>query len=129
MKWKTNIQTRLQLISALILLVGLGSAIIIYLAADNDSNSVADYEVASGDLYPNIPSKKYERDLELYGGKANVLANDFRIWFVDLWRGESLAVMIAFITILASSGVSFVANNLSVDEGSDNKPRGKYFNP
>lgn len=103
MKWKiTNQQTHLYLISAIILLVGLGSAILIYLTAENDSDSFLGYE----------NSKMYIHDLELYGGKANVLANEFMSWFVGLWHGKSLALTVGCITILISLGFFFVARNL-----------------
>ena len=103
MKWKiTNQQTRPYLISAIILLVGLGSAILIYLTAENDSDSVLGYE----------DSKMYIHDLELYGGKANVLANEFMRWFVGLWQGKSLAFTVACITIFISFGFFFVVNHL-----------------
>ena len=100
MKWKiTHLQTRFYLISAIILLVGLGSAILIYLTAENDSDSILGYE----------DSKMYIHDLELYGGKANVLANEFMRWFVGLWHGKSLAFTVACITIFISFGFFFVA--------------------
>ncbi len=103
MKWKiTNLQTCLYLISAIILLVGLGSAILIYLTAENDSSGVLGYE----------DSKMYIHDLELYGGKANVLANEFMRWFVGLWHGKSLAFTVACITIFISLGFFLVANHL-----------------
>ncbi len=110
MKWKiTNQQTHLYLISAIILLVGLGSAILIYLTAENDSDSVLGYE----------DSKMYIHDLELYGGKANVLASEFMRWFVGLWHGKSLAFTVACITIFISFGFFFVANHLRSDLKSD----------
>jgi hypothetical protein len=41
MSWKTiNLRTRLYLITAIILLVGLGSTTLIYLTAENASDSV-----------------------------------------------------------------------------------------
>jgi len=116
MKWKiTNLQTRLYLIAAIILLVGLGSAVMIYLAAENDSGSVLGYEIVDGHAYPirSEDSKMYRHDLELYGGKLNVLADEFTRWFVGLWYGKSLAFTMAFITIFISSGFFFVANHLS----------------
>ena len=129
MMWKiTNKESFLKIISSIILLIGLGSAIIIYLTADNDSVSVTGYEIVNGELYPSVPSKKYEHDLEQFGGKSAVLANDFRYWFVGLWHGKSLAVTVAVIAIIASGGIFFVANNLPIDDESDNKHRGKYFN-
>jgi len=69
MKWTiTNRQTLLYLISAVILLVGLVSAVMIYLTAETDSDNVLNFE----------NSKMFIHDLELYGGKANVLADEFR---------------------------------------------------
>jgi hypothetical protein len=112
MKWKiTNLQTRLYLITAIILLVGLGSATLIYLTAENDSDSVVGYEAVGGYIYPIMPedSKRYIHDLELYGGKANVLANDFMRWFVGLWHGKSLAFTIACITIFISFWFFYIA--------------------
>lgn len=118
MKWKiTNLQTRLYLIAAIILLVGLGSAVMIYLAAENDSGSVLGYEIVDGHAYPIRPedSKMYRHDLELYGGKLNVLADEFTRWFVGLWYGKSLAFTVACITIFIFSGFFFVANHLPSD--------------
>ena len=42
------------------------------------------------------------RDLEEYGGKANVIMYEFRVWFVGLWQGKSLAYMVACISIVIS---------------------------
>jgi len=115
MNWKTtNLQTRLYLISAIILLVGLSSSIWIYLTADNDSRQFFGYEIAGGNAYLIAPenSKMYVHDLELYGGKANVLADEFMSWFVSLWHGKSLAFTVACITIFISLGFFFVARNL-----------------
>jgi len=114
MKWKiTNLQTGLYLITAIILLVGMGGAILIYLTAENDSDSVLGYE----------NSKRYIHDLELYGGKANVVANEFERWFVGLWHGKSLAFIVACITIFISFGFFFVAKHLPSHLKSD--ARGK----
>lgn len=135
-KWKiTNMKTYLNLISAIILLAGLGSAILIYLTAENDSYSVLGYETVGGVVYSvtSENSKRYVHDLELYGGKAAVLANEFRYWFIGLWHGKSLGFTIACITIFISFGVYFIANHLPSDLISDvqgeNNRRGKYFNP
>ncbi len=118
MKWKiTKLKTLLYLISAIVLLVGLSSAVFIYLTSENDSDSVAGYEIAGGNVYPITPedSKKYMHDLELYGGKANVLVNDFMNWFVGLWHGRSLAFTVGCITIFISFCFFVVANHLPSD--------------
>jgi hypothetical protein len=112
MKWgKTNLQTSLYLISTIVLLVGLSSSLWIYLMAENDSKQVLGYEIVGGNAYLITPdnSKKYVHDLELYGGKANVLANELMSWFVGLWHGKSLAFTIACISIFISLGIFFVA--------------------
>ena len=112
MKWKTTFtQTRLYFISAIILVLGLGSAIVIYLAAANASDSVLGYAPES--------SKMYLHDLELYGGKANLLADEILRWFTGLWHGESLAYTIGCITIFLSFGLIFVAYNFPFGLESD----------
>ncbi|MBA4418198.1 MAG: hypothetical protein C0392_09865 [Syntrophus sp. (in: bacteria)] len=104
----------LNLISVVILLGGLGSAILIYQTAENDSNSALGYEKGYESMYPVMPqdSKKHLRNLELYGGKANVLMTQLRLWLVGLWQGKSLAFMVAFFAILLSFGVFYAANHL-----------------
>ncbi len=115
MKWKiTNRQTRLYLISAVILIVGLGSAGLIYLTTGNEQDNVLDFE----------NSKMYIHDLELYGGKANVLAEELRNWFVGLWHGTSLAYTVACIAIVISFGVYFVAKHLPPGPKSDSESDG-----
>lgn len=104
----------LDLISVIILLVGLGSAAVIYQRAANGSDSVLGYEEGRGSAYPIMPedSRMYLRELELYGGKANVLAYQFRRWFVGLWHGKSLAFIVACITIAISYGFFYAASHL-----------------
>jgi hypothetical protein len=114
MKWNTtNRRTRLSLIAAIILLVGLGSAALIYLTAENASDSVSGYEPEN--------SKMYIHDLELYGGKANVLANELMRWFVGLWHGKSLAFTVGCVTLFISFVVFFVANHMPSDLKSDDR--------
>ena len=115
MKWKiSDPQTCLNLISVIILLVGLGSAVLIYRTTGNDSNGVLGYEIIGGQAYPIKPedSKMYLHDLQLYSGKAGVLADEFRRWFVGLWYGKSLAFTVAYITLFISFVVFYAANHL-----------------
>ena len=53
--------------------------------------------------YNPFDSKKYLRELEMYGGKINVLAVEFRQWWASLWHGRTLAYTIAALTLLLSS--------------------------
>jgi hypothetical protein len=117
----------LNLISAIILLVGLGGAVFIYQTAANNSNSVLGYEEGGGSVYPITPenSKMFLRDLELYGGKANVLAYQFRSWLVGLWHGKSLAFTVACIAIVVSFGFFYAANHLPTRLKSDAREENK----
>ena len=98
---KGNLRVRLYFISAIILLVGLGSAVFIYLEAEDASDNL------SIEQFEN--SKIYKHDLELYGGKLNLLANDFSHWFEGLWHGKNLSYTVAFITIFISLGFLLIA--------------------
>ncbi len=104
----------LNLMSGIILLVGLGSTVLIYQTANDDSNSVLGYEKGCDSPYSIMPhdSKKHLRDLELYGGKANVLMTEFRLWFVGLWQGKSLAFIVACFAIFLSFVFFHAANHL-----------------
>ena len=109
-----DLRESLILIGAIIMLVGLGSAILIYQSAGDDSGSVLGYEIVDGSAYPIRPedSMMYRRDLELYGGKAAVLVDDFSRWFVGLAHGKSLAFTVAGISIFISFVFFFAANRL-----------------
>lgn len=102
---------RYQLVTILMLFAGLGSAVVIYLTAGSpgESSMVDEFE----------DSKRFVHDLELYGGKANVIANKFLRWFDGLWHGQSLAFTVAFLTVVISLGYFFVSRHLSVHSASD----------
>jgi hypothetical protein len=102
----------LYLVSGIILLVGLSGAFLIYRAAE--TQSVGASEQGEGALYQLNPeySKRDLRELELYGGGANVLAYEFRNWFVGLWRGKSLAYIVGGTAILVSVAVFYAADHL-----------------
>jgi ABC-type phosphate/phosphonate transport system permease subunit len=110
-----NQRTWLNLISAIILLVGLGSATLIYQRTGNETYGALGYESPDGTIYPIMPgdSKLYRHNLEVYGGKFNVIMDDFRRWFVGLWQGKSLAFIIACTTIIISFAFFYVANHLT----------------
>ena len=109
-----DLRESLILIGAIIILVGLGSSILIYQSAGNDSDDVLGYEIIDGSAYPIRPedSRIYRRDLELYGGKAAVVVDDFSRWFVGLWHGKSLAFTVAGISIFISFMFFFAATRL-----------------
>jgi hypothetical protein len=86
-----NSQKRLYLAGIIILLTGLIISAIVYLSAAHASGIDDSLESAG--------SKMYLHDLELYGGKANLLAAEFMSWFAGLWHGEALAYTIACISV------------------------------
>jgi len=110
-----NLPACLKLISVIILLVGLVSAILIYQSAGNYAGTVLGYEQGNGTIYPMEPEdyKTYSRDMELYGGTANVLLDELRRWFDGLWHGKSLAFIVACTTILLSSGLFYAAKHMT----------------
>ena len=113
MKWKSaDLQTRLYIIAAIILVLGLGSSIFIYLTAGE-----IDTETVFGDQIDE--SKSYRRSLELYGGKANLLASEFTQWFNGLWHGKTLGITLACITGIICLGILLFAYNLPSDSESD----------
>ena len=122
MKWKIlDLQTWLNLISAFIMLVGLGSAMLIYRAAENDPKGVLRYEEEGGSVYPIMPgeSKKYLRDMELYGGKANVIADEVRRWVVGYGTGNLLHTSWPALRLLHPMGFFYAASHLPSRQDSD----------
>jgi hypothetical protein len=109
----------LRRLMAAILAVGFASAIIIYLTAGAAPENPLGYEP--------LETKKYVHDLELYGGKANVLAAEFREWFAGLWYGRNLAYTVAVITVLIVFVIRFLTTplppaSLGKEENGGNPP-------
>ncbi len=98
-----------------VLIVGLiGAALIFY---KSSADRLQEYPDRAGQVLPSPDnSKQYLRQMELYGGTANVLAYKFRTWFIGLWRGTTLAYTIIFLTLLVSSGLFYVASCLPRDK-------------
>ena len=105
-------QSLLAVIAIIILVVGLLSSIWIYRTAETGGSSLG-YEASGGSVYPINPddSRKYRHDLELYGGKANVMADEFRRWLAGLFQGKTLGITLAVITVAISLGLFYAANS------------------
>jgi len=93
---------RIRCISAVILAVGLSAAAVIHhLAASADTAGI---NLESED------SKRYLRDLEAVGGKANVLASEIRHGLISLFQGQNLAYTVAWSALLLAAAFWFVAS-------------------
>src|SRR5262245_60002128 len=87
---------RLQITAVLVLIVGLTTAVGIYVSAARSTDDMVAYEIQH--------SKQYQRTLELYGGKANVVAVEITQGFDSLWHGTRLAYTVACATVLIAVG-------------------------
>lgn len=105
-------RTRLRAASGLILLAGLAAAAVLYGAAGDEPGDVLGYQETDGGYAPVRPedSKKYLRQMEAVGGKANVLAWELRQWFEGLWRGRSLACTVGVLAAVLALGVYLAAD-------------------
>jgi hypothetical protein len=92
---------RLQIIAVTILIAGLATATGIYMSAARSTDDMVAYEIEH--------SKQYRRTLELYGGKANVIAVELTQWFDSLWHGTRLAYAVACATVLLAGGLWLAA--------------------
>jgi hypothetical protein len=110
-------QRQIRQIVATLLALGLGSALTIYLTAGPTPADPLGYDP--------LNTKKYLRELELYGGKANVLSVELRQWFSGLWHGRTLAATVAVLTISLAFAFWFVASNQVPDDGTGDETKPK----
>jgi len=105
------------LASAAVLALGLCAAAAIYVMAGDDADNAVGYEVINGVAYPVAPedSKAYQRQLERFGGKANVLAAELNRWFAGLWHGKPLAFTVACLSIAAALALYLYAKYLEAE--------------
>jgi hypothetical protein len=122
MKWETSrLQTFLSIVSALVMISGLGSAACIYQKAVNEPADALRDRMEGGSIYQIQPedSKKYQRDMEAISGKAVLVMAEFRHKLAALWQGKSLACMVAALSILISFAFYFAANHLPPGSNTD----------
>lgn len=98
---------RSYLITAGILLIGLGVAVAIYLTADDiPDNPFAEYE----------QSKRFSHEVQRMGGKMALVANDASAWFAGLWQGRQLAWTVACMTVVIAVGYLAIASGIQPGE-------------
>lgn len=82
------------------LILGLGAALLIYVTAKPAPPDPLGYDP--------MDTKRYLRELEVFGGKANILATQFRQWFEGLWEGRNLAWTVAALSVALAGGLRFL---------------------
>ena len=109
MKWGLlTAEARVRAGTRAILVLGFAAAVVIYLTAQPPPGNPLGYDP--------MDTKAYLHDLEVYGGKANVLAAQFRDWFDSLWHGKQLAFTVGVLTVIAAGTFKFFATPLPADE-------------
>jgi hypothetical protein len=108
------VRHRLYLCSLAILIVGLCGATAIYFLTDDLPDHGDGYVIVDGQKYPAgvYQSKRYQRELERYGGKANVIFAELDRWLASLWHGKRLGITLAWISVVASLGLFLAARFL-----------------
>jgi hypothetical protein len=108
-------QKRLTICFLIVALVGLCSALLIYLTAGEDTiDEGFQIVIVDGKAYP-IPladTKMYRRELQRFGGKMALLLDDLNRWFASLWHGKSLAVTVVWITAFVSLALFLLARGM-----------------
>ena len=92
-----------------ILALGFAAAVVIYLTAQPPPDNPLGYDP--------LDTKKYLHDLEVYGGKANVIAAQFRDWFDSLWHGKQLAFTVIVLTVIAAGAFQVLHHALAARPG------------
>jgi hypothetical protein len=95
-KWGETPEARLRIATRAILLIGFAAAVVIYVTARPPAENPLGYDP--------LQNKAYVHELEVFGGRANVLAAEFRDWFASLWEGRRLAYTVGVLTVLAAFG-------------------------
>jgi hypothetical protein len=99
--------SRIRAATRAILLLGFAAAVVIYLTAKPPPGNPLGYDP--------MDTKRYLHDMEVYGGKANVLAAEFRDWFDSLWHGKRLGATVAMLTVMAAFAFKFFTTPLPPD--------------
>ena len=102
----------LNTVGVIVLVIGMSSAVLVYRLGQNRSaNSTTNSEWKDGSL-ALTDSKTSTRDIELYGGKLEVLMVKWLEW---LQHPESLAIIIAAVATLIALGCFIAARSSSPD--------------
>jgi hypothetical protein len=95
------LQGRLRVIGCSILVVGwVAAAFVAGMASGGDNGALTD-------------SKRYDYQMQVLGGKSNLLASEIREFIGSLWHGRRLAVLLALVSLAAALGCLLFAHRLN----------------
>ncbi len=110
---------RLYAACVVVLVAGLGGSAWIYRTADDGPDLSGAYQIVIVDGVPRAvapnESKAYVRELQRFGGKMALVIDDIDRWWDGLWHGRSLAITVAFLTVLTAFALYFIALALPED--------------
>jgi hypothetical protein len=70
--------------------------------------------MASGEEDATLPvSKRDNYQMEILGGKSNLLASEIREFIGSLWHGRRLAVLLALVSLASALGCLLFAHRLN----------------
>ena len=117
---------RLKRLGVLILLVGLLAAVVIHFTAVDDADALA-YEIVDGVAYPVLASesKAYRHDLERFGGKSALFADDLRRGLISLVHSKRLAISVGALAGIAALACFVAARRRPRDDGQDSGGSGE----
>ena len=103
-------KSRLYFCSAVVLLLGLASAFLVYVFAPEAPET--------GQVFYDSPqlSKKYVRELERFGGKQAVVFDDIGRWLDERFSGKALGVTIGWLSAIVALALCLFARWLPPDK-------------
>lgn len=102
---KPYLQRRRRLVAGAVLVAGLAAGLLIYVTAPPPAQNPLGNEAEQ--------SKQYLREMETYGGTANVLASEIREWFDSLWHPPILGVTVACLSAALAAAIFLALTPLS----------------
>lgn len=109
--WAVTRRVLLRLCAVLVLLAGLGGAVVLYINAPDEAAAGDNYVIEGGVAYRVSPwdSRSYQRNLEYLGGKSAVLMTQAREWLAAAWNASTQAVLLACVSALAAAFLLYLA--------------------
>ncbi len=97
-------QRRLRWAGCLILITGLFVSAWLFITATENAGDVVAYVMVDGESYPVMASdsKSYRHQIERFGGKMAVFADDLGRWIRRLTTGRGLVGLLALLSVVVA---------------------------